>query len=156
MATQQELEQLESLRPRGLSRLLLLARRNFVMEIARLIQETGQALVPDSCLMLLPHIDIGGTRSTDIARRAGMTKQAVTQVIQQMEKAGLVQKKADPADARAILISFTEFGIGYLRDMHAVIDRVELDLSKQLGQEQMKQLRSTLDFMAYDWPSMSK
>lgn len=152
MSTQQELEQLESLRPKGLSRLLLLARRNFVMEIARLIQESGQTLVPDSCLMLLPHIDIGGTRSTDIARRAGMTKQAVTQVIQQMERAGLVQRNSDPADARAILISFTSAGIDYLRDLHAVIDRVECDLSKRLGQKPMKQLRSTLDFMAYEWP----
>lgn len=153
MTTSRDLETLESLRPKGLSRLLLLARRNFVLQISRLVEESGKPIVPNSCLMLLPHIDLEGTRSTEIALRAGMSKQAVTQVIQQMEKVGLVQRKPDPLDARATLISFTEFGIDYLTDMHAVIDRIEQDLLGRLGEDRMRGLRSSLDFMAYEWPS---
>ena len=151
MTTTRDLKTLESLRPKGMSRLLLLARRNFVLEISKLIEKSGNPIVPNSCLMLLPHIDLEGTRSTEIALRAGMSKQAVTQVTQQMEKAGLVQRKVDPLDARATLISFTEFGIDYLTDMHAVIDQIEQDLLGQLGEDQMRALRSCLEFMAYDW-----
>ncbi|WP_053243777.1 MULTISPECIES: MarR family transcriptional regulator [unclassified Achromobacter] len=151
MTDNPDLKGLQSRRSKGLSRLLLLARRNFVLAIGNVISETGNPSVPDSCMMLLPHIDLEGTRSTEIAQRAGMTKQAVTQLIQLMERHGLVQKLVDPHDARATLVSFTDQGIEYLTGMHAAIDRVEHDLASKLGKAQMKNLRAALEIMAYQW-----
>jgi len=153
MVSKKNIKKLQSLRPKGVSRLLLLARRNFVTEIGALIEKSGFPVLPDSCLMLLPYIELEGTRSTDIAHRASMSKQAVTQVIGIMEKVKLVEKKLDPNDARATLISFTEFGAAYLMHMHTIINKVESDLGEKIGEEQMALFRSVLDFMAYSWPA---
>jgi len=155
MVSRKNLKKLQTQRPKGLSRLLLLARRNFVVELGALIEKSGLPPMPDSCAMLLPHIDLEGTRSTDIAHRAGLSKQAVTQMISHMEALQLVEKKTDPTDARATLVSFTDFGTAYLIHMHAIIDQVEDDIRSRVGDERMAELRSLLDFMAYEWPSQT-
>jgi DNA-binding MarR family transcriptional regulator len=156
MVSKKNIKKLQSLRPKGVSRLLLLARRNFVTEIGALIEKSGFPVLPDSCLMLLPYIDLEGTRSTDIARRASMSKQAVTQVINVMEGMKLVERRQDPNDARATLISFTDFGAAYLMHMHGIINQVEDDIHNKIGAEQMAVFRSVLDFMAYKWPVSSE
>lgn len=153
MVSKKNLKRLQTQRPKGLSRLLLLARRNFVLEIGALIEKSGFPPMPDSCVMLLPYIDLQGTRSTEIADRAGMSKQAVTQVIGLMERLKLVEKRPDPDDARATLVSFTDFGTAYLMHMHTIIDRVEENLRNKIGNEQMAALRLLLEFMAYKWPT---
>lgn len=65
---------------------------------------------------LLPHLDIEGTRQTVIAQRAGITKQAVGQMIVDLERRGYVRRVVDPADARANLVRYTAKGRRFLRD----------------------------------------
>src|SRR5215471_3209929 len=50
---------------------------------------------------LLPHIDLGGTRVSDLAHRLGVSKQAVSELIDDLEAAGVVERLPDPDDARA-------------------------------------------------------
>src|SRR5215471_4318646 len=50
---------------------------------------------------LLPHIDLGGTRISDLAHRLGVSKQAVSELIDDLEAAGVVERLPDPDDARA-------------------------------------------------------
>ena len=47
------------------------------------------------------HLATDGSRLTDLAQRAGMSKQAMAALVAQCEAWGMVERAADPADARA-------------------------------------------------------
>lgn len=51
-----------------------------------------------------------GARVTDMAKRAGVTKQAIGQLVRHLEVAGYVTRVPDPTDARARLVCVTERG----------------------------------------------
>ncbi len=149
MIGNKQLAQLQRSRQRGLSRLLLLARRNFLTRVSASLETSGLPAVPDACVMVLPYIDLEGTRSTVIAQRAGTTRQAVSQVVAVLEQLGLVKKHVDEADARALIVAFTPAGLDYLVQMHAVIDRIEQEIAQSIGNREMEIVRRTLELMAY-------
>lgn len=51
-----------------------------------------------------------GARVTDMAKRAGVTKQAIGQLVGHLETAGYVTRVPDPTDARARVVCLTERG----------------------------------------------
>lgn len=61
-------------------------------------------------LALLPHLDAEGTRITALAERLGVTKQAVSQTVAELEALGLLERAPDPSDGRARLVMLTEAG----------------------------------------------
>src|SRR3954464_4330222 len=56
------------------------------------------------------HLALDGSRLTDLAERAGMTKQAMGNLVDQCEAWGLVTRGEDPRDARARMVKFTPSG----------------------------------------------
>lgn len=83
---------------------------------------------------LLPHIDLEGTRPTEIARRAGISKQAVGQLVAELEAWGALERVPDPADRRAWLVRFAHRdGRLSLFDGLAVLGAYERELAAALG-----------------------
>ena len=60
------------------------------------------------------HLAVQGSRLTDLAQRAGMTKQAMGALVNQCEAWGLVTREDDPTDARARRVVFTATGLAWL------------------------------------------
>jgi len=60
------------------------------------------------------HLALEGSRLTDLAARAGMTKQAMGTLVNQCEAWGLVTREDDPLDARARKVRFTDVGLAWL------------------------------------------
>lgn len=127
---------------------MLLARRDF---LARLSERMGgdNDAVTQARGRLLPYLDIDGTRSVDIARRMGMTKQAVARLVKELEQEGLLYREADGADGRAFLVKFTEDGLAYLTRMHKCISQIERDYERMVGAERMAVVRDVLGAIAY-------
>ena len=94
---------------------------------------------------MLPHLDLEGTRATALAGRAGMTKQAVGQVLGDLRRQGYVERRPDPADSRATLVSFTDAGWRFLQDAGAVKREIEEEYGAILGEERLRLLYSTLN-----------
>jgi DNA-binding MarR family transcriptional regulator len=65
---------------------------------------------------LLPHLDLDGTRITVLAARAGVTKQAIGQMVTDLEARGYVRRAPDPGDARAKIVRYTAKGRRFVRD----------------------------------------
>jgi len=65
---------------------------------------------------LLPHLDVEGTRQTELALRAGISKQAVGQMIADLETRGYVKRVPDPVDGRARIVRYTAKGRRFVRD----------------------------------------
>ena len=60
---------------------------------------------------VLRHLDPRGTRASVIAERAGLTRQAITLIVDELEAAGVVTREPDPEDGRAKRVVYTEAGL---------------------------------------------
>ena len=76
-----------------------------------------------------------GIRLTDLAHRAGMTKQAMGNLVDQCEAWGLVTREADPLDARARRVCFTPTGLAWLQAFHDAVAQAEAEFRAEVGNE---------------------
>lgn len=95
---------------------------------------------------LFPHIDLDGTRLTELARRVGISKQAVGQLVSELEQMGTLERVPDPTDGRARLVRFATGPDGRSVLFHglSVLQEVEAELAEELGPERWRQLRALL------------
>ncbi len=148
MISSKKLAQLRETRPFGIGRLFLLARRDFSHRLAqKMAGKHPDGRIPGGSL--LPFIDLEGTRSTELAKRAGISKQAVAKLLKELEEAGLVTRAEDQSDGRAQLVRFTEDGVNYLLQIHAAIKSIEQEYEALLGADQLQALRGSLSLLAY-------
>ncbi len=95
-------------------------------------------------LALLPHIDLDGTRAVELARRVGISKQAVGQLIDDLEQLGVCERLVDPNDKRAKLVCFTKRGKRQLLEGLELLQELERECEQWLGQERWREFRATL------------
>ncbi len=94
---------------------------------------------------VLANIDIQtGTRATVLAERASVTKQAIGQVIDDLEQKGLVKRTVDPDDHRARLIRLTTRGRRVIAAAQEVIQEIEARVLEEVGATSIATTRKTL------------
>ena len=93
---------------------------------------------------LLPHINLAGTRLTDLANRLGVTKQAAGQLVDELAAMGMLERIPDPTDARAKLVRFSRRGRLALLDGLGVLRGIEREMRMELGDARMLALHDTL------------
>jgi len=81
------------------------------------------------------HLAVEGSRLTDLAQSAGMSKQAMGDLVTQCEAWGLVTREADPLDARARLIRFTPTGLDWLAAFQEAVAQAEAEFRAAVGDE---------------------
>ena len=81
------------------------------------------------------HLALGGSRLTDLAQAAGVSKQAMGKLVDQCEAWGLVQRQTDPQDARARRVLFTAVGLAWLRAFEEAVRQTEDELRAAVGPE---------------------
>lgn len=79
------------------------------------------------------HLPRSGARLTDLARSAGMSKQAMGDLVQQCMAWGLVQQTVDEYDARARRIVFTPTGLAWLEAFEAAIAQAQKEFRADVG-----------------------
>ena len=80
------------------------------------------------------HLALGGSRLTDLAARAGMTKQAMGDLVMQCEAWGLVVREPDPHDARARQVRFTPTGLAWLQAFRDAVAQAEAEFRAEVGE----------------------
>ena len=81
------------------------------------------------------HLALQGSRLTELAQAAGMSKQAMADLVDQCEAWGLVVREPDPRDARARLIRFTPLGLDWLRAFRLAVAQAEAEFRDAVGDE---------------------
>jgi DNA-binding MarR family transcriptional regulator len=81
------------------------------------------------------HLPLAGARLTALAESAGMSKQAMGDLVDQCEAWGLVTREPDPLDARARLVKFTPTGMDWLRAFRTAVAQAELEFREEVGAE---------------------
>ena len=81
------------------------------------------------------HLGLKGSRLTDLARAAGMSKQAMGDLVDQCTAWGLVQREPDPLDARARRVVFTPVGLAWLQAFKDAVAQAEAEFRDAVGQD---------------------
>ena len=96
---------------------------------------------------VLAHLPIEGGRLSDLASAAGVTKQAMGPLVDDMEGFGYVRREPDPADRRAKRIVFTDAGIELLEDSRAVVAAIWSRYAEVIGERRLNALRNSLTLL---------
>jgi DNA-binding MarR family transcriptional regulator len=139
-----KLEPLRKQTNANLGQKLLRAARLFNEKTIRRIQEKGHPM-REAHTRLLPHLNFEGSRLTDVAKGAGITKQSAQRVVDELVAEGYLKKVDDPEDGRAKMIMYTARGQRGVMDGLAVLSEIEATLTEALGSRKMKGLDRALD-----------
>ena len=137
-------------RGHAMIRLLDAAFDGFAAELAARIAETEYRDVRPTHGCVFGNIDPDGTRLTDLAERAHMTKQSVGEVATELELRGYLERVPDPNDGRAKIIRLTERGRQAQRLGRRMIDEIEQEWADRVGADRVAALRDALEAIAAD------
>ena len=94
---------------------------------------------------LIPLLDATGTRATALAQRAGVTKQAMSQLVQLLEERDYVEQAPDLSDTRAKVIRLTKRGVALREACVKVRHELTLTAIKALGKANLSRLQKDLN-----------
>jgi DNA-binding MarR family transcriptional regulator len=131
-----------------LARLLLAAHRTLASDLVVELEERGWPDLRASQASLVLNVDRRfGTRLTELARRAGVTKQAMMIVVDELEVRGLVRRTPDPEDGRAKVVRLTARGRTFAAECRRAVAAVEARTRRTLGGRRYEGLREALDLL---------
>mgnify|MGYP001826017013 FL=1 len=137
-------DSIDAAKQRNLGNLLLRSARLFdALAFER--WSAGHPSIRRAHLQLMPHLDLAGTRITELARRAEISKQAVGQLVTDMEAGGYVERVPDPSDQRAKIVVLTKRGRDAVIEGLAVFDALKNELIAELGAEVVEGLIDGLE-----------
>ena len=93
----------------------------------------ARAQVTAAHVHITRHLALEGSRLTDLAERAGMSKQAMGDLVDQCEAWGLVTREPDPRDARARVVRFTASGLDWLQAFRDAVAQAEAEFRTEVG-----------------------
>lgn len=134
-------------RKRSVNRVLVLASGAFVHDVLCVVHKGGFDAVGEVHLALFRNLDLGGTRLTEIASRARMTKQAMAELVDKAEELGFIARQPDPGDGRAKIVVFTPAGFRLLDQHRMGVEAAERRMASVTGHAFVATLRVQL--MAY-------
>ncbi len=139
-------EKFEALKRQSVAQLLFkCARLVNEQAIARVNREAGSAPpLRAAHTALLPHLSSAGVRGAELAKKLGVTKQAVSQLLTELEEWGVVEQVTDPNDGRAKLVRFTAKGEKGMLHGLSVLGELERELSDKIGKRRMQELHTAL------------
>jgi DNA-binding MarR family transcriptional regulator len=129
-----------------LAHLLLEASRVLGAEVVAALQERGFPDARPGHSVIFMHIDRrSGTRLTELARRARVSKQGMMLVVDELENRGYVRRVPDPDDARAKVVRLTARGRRYVAEARRTVAAVEARARRDLGERRYEAFRSALE-----------
>ena len=115
-------------------RVLVLMARDVDVPLA-LSNLAARAQVGAAHIHLTRHLAVGGSRLTDLAANAGMSKQAMGDLVDQCEAWGLVRREADLHDKRARQVRFTASGLLWLEAFRGAVAQAESEFRQAVGHD---------------------
>jgi len=108
------------------------------------LAEAGFADVTPAQGRVLQRIGPHGTRLTELAAAAQVTKQTAGFLVDQLERAGYVRRTPDASDARARLVRLADRALAAKTVADGVVAAVEGEWRAHLGERRYRQLRDAL------------
>ncbi len=126
-----------------LATLMFVSYRSMDERVQRAMREAGYDVTVAQS-RLAQRIADEGSRLTELADRAQVTKQTASLLVAALEREGLVERVPDPSDGRARLIRMSERGREAAGQAMQVVMAVEREWTEHLGPDLAGQLREGL------------
>jgi DNA-binding MarR family transcriptional regulator len=127
----------------NLGLLLFIPYRFMESAVLTVLREHGHD-IPLNQARVFQRIAPGGSRLADLAAAAQVSKQTVGSIVDQLERAGYVQRVPDPTDARARLVTLTAKGHELIEISIPVVRAIETAWEAHLGAQRTRELRRSL------------
>jgi DNA-binding MarR family transcriptional regulator/catechol 2,3-dioxygenase-like lactoylglutathione lyase family enzyme len=124
--------------------LLRLGRDVYAQAIRAELAEAGIDDLPRNGGVILAGIDIAGAPRPDLPGELGVTKQAVSQLIDVLVSRGYLERGADPGDRRRIALELTGKGREVVEAIRRGIGEIDRQLAKRLSAEQVEAMHAAL------------
>jgi DNA-binding MarR family transcriptional regulator len=106
--------------------------------------EEGYGDVRAEHLAVLQHPGPDGQRPSALAARSGMSRQAINHLVSHLERAGYLERYAEPSGGSRRLLRLTESGRRLYGRIEAVAATVEAEWAQQVGPGRLEDLRAIL------------
>jgi DNA-binding MarR family transcriptional regulator len=125
--------------------LMFVAVRHIEMRVVEALAAKGYDDITLPQARVAARISGDGSRLTDLAAAAQVTKQTAGAMVDQLERAGYVERVADPTDARAKLVRFAPRGREVLAVARVVEDEIRQEWEQHLGSRRLRELTASLE-----------
>jgi len=139
----------------NVGRLLNNAVSRFESRVLELMSQSGHPQARISHVSLTRNLDLRGTRVSELARRAGMTKQAMGELVKLCAALKIVVANIDPSDKRARIVQFTTEGRRWLEAFRQAVDQAEREMREEVGSMAMDVLRGALALYGKGFDTLS-
>ena len=113
------------------------------------LRERGFEHVREGHGCVFGFIDLeNGSRLTDLAERASLTKQAVGEAVAELEELGYAERLPDPTDKRAKIIKLTPLGVEACLTGRALFAEIEREWADEIGEDLVAGLREAAERIA--------
>jgi DNA-binding MarR family transcriptional regulator len=129
----------------SLARLLLDRFRWFDRALLETLRDTLGLEVTSAQSLLFADLPIEGTRQSDLARRLGVSRQAINELVRGLERQGLLEIVPDPDSGRSKLVRPTRRGRKSYRLAVETFAQLEAELRSRIGDRHVDQLRHALE-----------
>ena len=85
-----------------------------------------------------------GVRPVELAARLGTTKQALTPLLNDLERLGYLERRPDWGDGRGKVLWLTERGMAYVAASKEIVTGIEAEWSARLGAERFAMVKAAL------------
>ena len=111
----------------------------------RRLHENGCADFDAAYLPVFGYPGPQGARPSELAARLGMSKQALNYLLGSLERAGYLERRPHPDDARSRRIALTPRGLGAVTVIRSAIAELETQWTELLGPGRFAELRTMLE-----------
>ncbi len=144
--TSEQIERFEQNKQSSVAQLLFKAARVWNETALKRIQQRFPTIRP-AHTGVLPHLDWQGTRITELAVRMKVSKQAVSQLVQDMVNLDLLELRPDVDDGRAKRVYFSQAGFDVMQEGLDTLAQMQTEISAVIGEESIGQLLSLLQML---------
>ena len=130
--------------PQELGILLFVANRALEQRAFDAVVAAGITDITLAQARVAARISPHGSRVSDLAEQARVTKQSAAFLVEQLEKAGYVERVPDPSDGRARLVRLTARAGRVVRAADTEVQRVLAEWADHVGEERLRDLHETL------------
>lgn len=139
-----QLEEFKAQKSRILGRLLSRAFRLVVDISSEHLVQAGYESYRLGHLILLVHVNVDGSTINELAAHIGISKQAVSKIVKELQEQGYVETEKHPDDARSVLVKITNKGARFTLEWKVCTQVIDARFQEILGADRLELLKDLL------------
>ncbi len=137
-------ERFHAIRRRSLGRLSWRLKRYMHSTTEPLMAARGYGDFKMSSMSLLANLTEEGVTNNELAKKAGISKQAMSKVVKELEESGYINTRPHESDARSSVIFMAERGKQLFVHLNEVMEVIRTRMDEVAGQERVEEMIAVL------------